>query len=154
MGKTMMARNTYLTALALAAALLFAAPASAKEAIYSNWLGQAIGGYDTVAYFTAGKPVEGNGDFTAKWKGANWRFASAVNRDMFIAMPEKYAPKYGGYCAYAVANNTTAKIDPTAWAIVDGKLYLNYSHDIQKTWTADQDAFIAAADKNWPSVLQ
>ena len=112
----MMARNTYLTALALAVALFFTAPASAKEAIYSNWLGQAIGGYDPVAYFTAGKPVEGNGDFTAKWKGADWRFATAANRDLFIAMPEKYAPKYGGYCAYAVAQNSTAKIDPTAWA--------------------------------------
>jgi hypothetical protein len=150
----MMARNTYLTALALAFALIFTVPASAKEAIYSNWLGRAIGGYDPVAYFTAGKPVEGSGDFTAKWKGADWRFASAANRDLFITMPEKYAPKYGGYCAYAVAQNSTAKIDPTAWAIVDGKLYLNYSHDIQKTWTANRAAFIAAADKNWPSVLQ
>jgi len=149
----MMARNTNLTALALAVALFFTAPASAKEAIYSNWLGQAIGGYDPVAYFTAGKPVEGNGDFTAKWKGADWRFATAANRDLFIAMPEKYAPKYGGYCAYAVAQNSTAKIDPTAWAIVDGKLYLNYSHAIQKTWTADRAAYIAAADRNWPSVL-
>ncbi|MBT6973930.1 MAG: YHS domain protein [Rhodospirillaceae bacterium] len=148
-----MARNTYLTALALAVALFFTAPASAKEAIYSNWLGQAIGGYDPVAYFTAGKPVEGNGDFTAKWKGADWRFATAANRDLFIAMPEKYAPKYGGYCAYAVAQNSTAKIDPTAWAIVDGKLYLNYSHAIQKPWTADRAAYIAAADRNWPSVL-
>ena len=150
----MMARNTYLTALALAVALFFTAPASAKEAIYSNWLGQAIGGYDPVAYFTEGKPVEGSGDYTAKWKGADWRFASAANRDMFVAAPEKYAPQYGGYCAYAVAQNSTAKIDPTAWAIVNGKLYLNYSHDIQKTWIANRDAFIVAADKNWPSVLQ
>jgi hypothetical protein len=69
-------------------------------------------------------------------------------------MPEKYAPKYGGYCAYAVSQNDTAKIDPTAWSIVEGKLYLNYSHDVQKTWLANRDAYIAAAEKNWPGVLQ
>ena len=68
-------------------------------------------------------------------------------------MPEQYAPKYGGYCAYAVAQNSTAKIDPEAWKIVDGKLYLNYSKGIQKTWEGDQAAFIVAADKNWPGVL-
>jgi YHS domain-containing protein len=151
---TMLARSTVLTALALAVALLAAAPANAKEAIYQNWLGRAIAGYDPVAYFTQGKPVEGKGDFSAKWMGATWRFASAQNRDLFVAMPEKYAPKYGGYCAYAVANNITAKIDPTAWAIVEGKLYLNYSHEIQKTWEADREAYITAADKNWPGVLQ
>ena len=150
----MLAKSTIMRALVLAATMLFAAPASAADAIYSNWLDRAIAGYDPVAYFTAGKAVEGDGDFTATWKGANWRFASAANRDLFIADPEKYAPKYGGYCAYAVAQNSTAKIDPTAWAIVDGKLYLNYSHDVQKTWTADRKAYIAAADKNWPGVLQ
>ena len=149
----MLIKNVRFSALALAIAMLFTVPAYAADAIYSNWLGRAIGGYDPVAYFTEGKPVEGSGDYTAKWKGADWRFASAANRDMFVAAPEKYAPQYGGYCAYAVAQNSTAKIDPTAWAIVDGKLYLNYSHAIQKTWTADRAAYIAAADRNWPSVL-
>ena len=149
----MLKKHTILTALALATALFMAAPAMAADAIYSNWLGKAIGGYDPVAFFPAHKPVEGSGDFTAKWKGATWRFASAENRAKFTAMPEKYAPQYGGYCAYAVANNSTAKIDPEAWKIVDGKLYLNYSKDIQKTWEADQTAFIMAADKNWPGVL-
>ncbi|NQV60552.1 MAG: YHS domain-containing protein [Alphaproteobacteria bacterium] len=135
-------------------ALFVAAPAGAAEAIYSNWRGRAIGGYDPVAYFTDGRAVEGKSAFTAKWMGANWRFASAANRDLFVAAPDKYAPKYGGYCAYAVAQNSTAKIDPRAWTIVNGKLYLNYSLDIQKTWSADRDAYIAAADKNWPGVLQ
>ena len=150
----MLIKNVRFSALALAIAMLFTVPAYAADAIYSNWLGRAIGGYDPVAYFTEGKPVEGSGDYTAKWKGADWRFASAANRDMFVAAPEKYAPQYGGYCAYAVAQNSTAKIDPTAWAIVNGKLYLNYSPDIQKTWIANRDAFIVAAYKNWPSVLQ
>ncbi|MDE0944464.1 MAG: YHS domain protein [Alphaproteobacteria bacterium] len=151
MGKRLTAR---VFALAFMLAMLFTIPAFAADAIYSNWLGRAIAGYDPVAYFTTGKPVEGDGEITATWKGAEWRFASAANRDLFVATPEKYAPQYGGYCAYAVAQNSTAKIDPTAWAIVNGKLYLNYSHDIQKTWVADQAAFILTADKNWPSVLQ
>ncbi len=150
----MLAKKSILTALALTMALFVAAPAGAAEAIYSNWRGRAIGGYDPVAYFTDGRAVEGKSAFTAKWMGANWRFASAANRDLFVAAPDKYAPKYGGYCAYAVAQNSTAKIDPRAWTIVNGKLYLNYSFDIQKTWSADRDAYIAAADKNWPGVLQ
>lgn len=149
----MLAKNMMLTALAVTMVLFLAAPVSAAEAIYTNWRGKAIAGYDPVAYFMAGKPVEGDGDFTAKWNGATWYFASAENRGKFTAQPEKYAPQYGGYCAYAVANNSTAKIDPEAWKIVDGKLYLNYSKDIQKTWEADQAAFIVKADKNWPGVL-
>jgi len=150
----MLAKKSILTALALAMALFVTAPAGAAEAIYSNWLGRAIGGYDPVAYFTDARAVEGKSAFTAKWMGANWRFTSAANRDLFVAAPDKYAPKYGGYCAYAVAQNSTAKIDPRAWTIVNGKLYLNYSLDIQKTWSADRDAYIADADKNWPGVLQ
>ncbi|MBC8240425.1 MAG: YHS domain protein [Alphaproteobacteria bacterium] len=150
----MLAKKSILTALALAMALFVTAPAGAAEAIYSNWQGRAIGGYDPVAYFTDARAMEGKSAFTAKWMGASWRFTSAANRDLFMAMPEKYAPKYGGYCAYAVSQGYTAKIDPTAWSIVEGKLYLNYSHDVQKTWVAKRDAYIAAADKNWPGVLQ
>ena len=137
--------------------VVFTAPLAhaAAKTVYnaSRWTKVAIEGTDPVAYFTQGKPVEGSKEFTHKWGEANWRFASARNRDLFKTDPEKYAPQYGGYCAYAVANNSTAKIDPEAWKIVDGKLYLNYSKDIQKTWEADQTAFIMAADKNWPGVL-
>ncbi len=137
----------------LAMTLVLAAPAMAEDAIYSNWLGKAIAGYDPVAYFTEQKPVEGDSDFTTKWMGATWYFATAQNRDKFADMPEKFAPQYGGYCAYAVSQGYTAKIDPEAWKIVEGKLYLNYSKGVQKTWEANQTAFITAADKNWPGVL-
>src|SRR5512135_2769630 len=89
--------------------------------------GVAIRGYDPVAYFTESKPVEGSKQFTFEWQGATWRFASAANRDLFAKTPEKYAPQYGGYCAYAVSQGHTATIDPQRWRIVDGKLYLNYS---------------------------
>jgi YHS domain-containing protein len=149
----MLIKRTMLYVLALATAMIFAAPAFAADPVYTNWLGKAIAGYDPVSYHTMGKPVEGNSDFKTKWKGATWYFASAENRDKFTAMPEKFAPQYGGYCAYAVSQNSTAKIDPEMWTIVDGKLYLNYSEGIQERWLADQTAFITAADKNWPGVL-
>ena len=152
--QNMFGKGTRLSALVLAIAMLFAVPAYAADAIYSNWLGRAIGGYDPVAYFTEDKAVEGNGDYTAEWKGADWRFASAANRDLFVAAPEKDAPRDVGHWASAVAQTATAKMDPTAWAVVNDKLYLNYSHDIQKTWIADRDAFIIAANNNWPGVLE
>lgn len=127
--------------------------AHAADPVFSTWTGKAINGYDPVAYFTEGKPVEGSGDHTAEWNGATWQFASAGNRDAFVADPEKYAPQYGGYCAYAVAQGATAKTEPEAWKIVDGKLYLNYSLDVQKRWEAQQSQYITDADKNWPGVL-
>lgn len=130
-----------------------AGPAWAADPVYSDWLGNAIKGYDPEAYFTMNKPVEGSSDISAEWNGATWHFASADNRAAFLADPEKYAPQYGGYCAYAVAQGSTAKIEPDVWAIVDGKLYLNYSKDVQSRWQADRDNYIAAADKNWPGVL-
>ena len=145
-------RNVTRAATFLIIGLLFSAPALAVEPVYSAD-GAAIHGYDPVAYFTEEKPVKGDPAHSATYQRTTWHFASAANRDMFTAEPEKFAPQYGGYCAYAVANNSTAKIDPEAWKIVDGKLYLNYSKDIQKTWEADQTAFIMAADKNWPGVL-
>ena len=100
-----------------------AAQAKSTE-IYTGWLSSsAVGGYDPVAYFTEGKPVAGNSGITHQWKGATWRFASEKNRDLFKAEPAKYAPQYGGYCAWAVSQGYTAKGDPNHWKIVDGKLY-------------------------------
>jgi YHS domain-containing protein len=116
--------------------------------------GVAVGGYDPVAYFTEHKPVQGKTDITYSWKGVMWRFASAQNRDAFKAAPEKYAPQYGGYCAYAVAKGGTAKGDPMAWHIVDGKLYLNVNASVQKIWEKDIPGYIKAAEKNWPDVLK
>lgn len=146
-------RRLFAALSAMAILTLIAAPAWAADPVYSDWLGKAIKGYDPVAYFTEGKPVEGSSDFTAEFDGATWYFASAQNRDAFVADPDKYAPQYGGYCAYAVANGSTAKIDPEAWSVVDGKLYLNYSLSVRDRWTARQAEYIAAADRNWPGVL-
>jgi hypothetical protein len=129
------------------------AAAAQKAEIYADRAG-AMRGYDPVAYFTENRPVKGAAAFTHQWKGATWRFASAENRARFAAAPEKFAPQYGGYCAYAVANNYTASIDPQAWRIVDGKLYLNYSLAVRETWAKDIPGNISKADANWPGVLR
>ena len=114
--------------------------------------GVAIEGYDPVAYFKAGKPVRGAASFTAKHDGATWRFASAANRDAFAANPAAYAPQFGGYCAWAVSRGYTAEIDPDAWRIVSGKLYLNYSKGVQRQWSQDMLRNIAKGNANWPGL--
>ncbi len=113
----------------------------------------AIRGYDAVAYHKRERPVKGSSSFTAQWNGATWRFANAENRDDFIADPEKWAPQYGGYCAWAVSNNATASTDPDAWSLVDGRLYLNYSLSVRQRWGQDIPGNIARGDANWPGVL-
>jgi YHS domain-containing protein len=132
-----------------------AAPAAAEDPVYTGLFSDlAVSGYDPVAYFTDGKPVEGRGDFEYEWNGATWRFASQSNLAAFEAEPEAYAPQYGGYCAWAVSQGYTASSDPDAWRIVDGKLYLNYSKSVQEKWQQDIPGNIAKADRNWPAVLE
>lgn len=114
----------------------------------------ALQGYDTVAYFTVGEPTKGSADYTTTYNGAEFRFASEENLNLFLGNPEQYAPQYGGYCAWAVARGQTAKGDARRWAIVDNKLYLNYNKGIQKKWDKDRAGFITSADSNWPTVLQ
>jgi YHS domain-containing protein len=115
--------------------------------------GIAIKGYDPVAYFTDAMPVKGDSRFEYVWSGAKWLFASEEHLALFKNEPEKYAPRYGGYCAYAVSQGTTADIDPASWSIVDGKLYLNLNKDVQGLWEQDIPGYIQKADKNWPAVL-
>ena len=128
--------------------------AQAADPIYTPLFSdKAVSGYDAVAYFTEGKPVKGESDFEYDYMGATWRFSSAENLEAFKADPEKYAPQYGGYCAWAVSQNYTAKGNPNNWTIVDGKLYLNYNDEIQARWEKDIPGFIAKANENWPGVL-
>jgi YHS domain-containing protein len=130
-----------------------AAHAKSPE-IYTAFLSStAVAGFDPVAYFTEGKPVAGKSDITHTWKGVVWRFSSENNRDLFKAKPETYAPQYGGYCAWAVAQGYTAKGDPNHWKIVSGKLYLNYDGNVQRNWEKDVPGHITNANKNWPKVL-
>lgn len=149
-------RTCLLAATAMALAATFALhPAAAQRsnppAVYTGIVkGVAVGGYDPVAYFTVGKPVPGKADITVTHEGATWRFASAANRDAFKAEPAKYAPQYGGHCAWAVANGYTAKGDPNAWTMSGGKLYLNYNKHVQKGWEQDIAGNVKKGDANWP----
>ena len=130
-----------------------AGTALALDPVFSTYLGGAIRGYDPVAYHTEGKPVKGKRAHRVEWKEATWSFASAENKALFEGDPEKYAPRYGGYCAWAVSNGYTASIDPDAWSIVDGKLYLNYSLGVRTQWSQDIPGNIAKGDVNWPQLL-
>lgn len=127
--------------------------ASSPIRYFTDSQGLAIRGTDPVAYFTQGRPVAGQPQFAHTWSGATWWFASAEHRDRFAANPEQYAPQYGGFCAWAVSRGYTAAIDPQAWKIVDGKLYLNYNRGIQRRWERDIPGNIQKADANWPGVL-
>jgi YHS domain-containing protein len=134
--------------------LLFSLPVRAESDIYTGYFSDlAISGYDSVAYFTEGKPVEGNDKFSLNYKGAQWQFSSQANLEAFTLAPDKYAPQYGGYCAWAVAHDNTAKGEPDQWYIHEGKLYLNYNADIREKWLKDKEALIKQADTNWPTVL-
>jgi YHS domain-containing protein len=141
--------------LAFCGALFSASAASARDAeVYAgSFSSLAVGGFDAVAYFKAGRPVAGNDQFSTQYKGVTWRFASKENLDAFVASPMAYAPQYGGYCAWAVAQGYTASGDPQFWKIVNGKLYLNYDRSVQAKWEKDIPGFITKADKNWPGVL-
>lgn len=146
------------TALALAAmgigGLILPGAAARAAEVFTNVWGLAIRGTDPVAYFTEGRPVAGRAEHSLEWRGATWRFASAEHRALFAAEPERYAPQYGGYCAWAVAQGYTASIDPEAWDIVDGRLFLNYSKDVQRQWREGRDGFIPAADGHWPDLAR
>ncbi len=109
----------------------------------------AIKGYDSVAYFKAGKAVKGSESFTFKWHDMTWYFVSKENRDLFAASPEKYAPQYDGYCAWALTESRKAITDPEVWKIVDGKLYLNCSKTAYEKWSRDIPGNIKKADENW-----
>lgn len=143
-------------AMLMAGALMFAAmfgmapQANAGEFFERN--GVAIDGFDPVAYFTEKKPTKGNQSFSSQYKESTFHFSNAANRDMFAANPEKFAPQYDGFCAYGVSQGAKVKIEGDLWAVVDGKLYLNYDEGVQATWVKDIPGYIKTADKKWPDV--
>ena len=112
----------------------------------------AIKGYDPVAYFTESKPVRGKPEYKTKWHDASWMFSSAENLDKFKGDPDKYSPRYGGFCALAVASGRKADIDPTAWSIVNGRLYLNYNRQSRESWREHTAENIDKADRKWPTM--
>jgi YHS domain-containing protein len=152
----MKVRNVLICGAALVALAAYAKPGVAGplggvDPVNKSFFGGvALKGYDAVAYFKEGEPVKGSKEFQHDWMGAKWYFVSAANRDLFAKEPEKYAPQFGGYCAWAVSRGYTADIDPQAWKVVEGRLYLNYNKDVQRMWEQDVSGNIKKGHENWP----
>lgn len=139
----------------LGAFVVAAGAAVAGEKVYTGLVsGTGAGGYDVVAYVAEGKARKGEAAITAEHGGVAYRFVSEANRGRFQSDPERYLPRYGGYCAWAVANGYTAKGDPEAWSVVDGRLYLNYSKSIRGRWEQDVPGNIAKGDAQWPALAR
>ena len=150
----MLTRRSFLMSAAAApAAITLATPALASTPETFAVDGLAIRGYDPVAYFKQKKPVKGLADHAIMWRGAEWRFSSAENLAAFEGNAAEYAPQYGGYCAYAVAQGYTAKTEANAWSIHKGRLYLNFNRSVRALWAVSKDKFVAQGDVNWPTVL-
>lgn len=128
-----------------------AAACSSTESVALNTddAGNALKGYDAVAYFAVNSAIKGDAKYAYVWNGAKWLFSSEENMTKFMAEPEAYAPQFGGYCAYAVSNGYTADGDPNAWKVADGKLYLNYSPEVKQMWEKEQDERIKQGKINW-----
>lgn len=139
-------------ALVLSTAAIAASPALADEVTTFVTNDAAIGGTDPVAYFTEGKAVAGKDSFTTTYDDVTWKFSSAENRDLFAANPEKYAPQYGGFCAFGLSKGFKVPVVPEAWKIIDGKLYLNNSLSVQSRFEKDTSRLINDADLNWEIV--
>jgi YHS domain-containing protein len=114
--------------------------------------GKAIKGYDPVAFFKESKPVKGSDKFQYKWKDATWLFSTNENLEAFKADPEKYAPQYGGYCAYGTSQGHKAPTQTDTWTVLNDKLYFNYNDKVKELWTKDQANLIKVADEKWPEV--
>ena len=127
--------------------------AIAGSPVNKTWFyGLAIKGYDPVAYFVDGQAVKGEKAYRYEWQGATWRFSSEEHKKRFIEDPEKYAPQYGGYCAWSVSQGGKVTIDPKMWKIVDGKLYLNFNSKVQEKWLEKMDYWIGQANDVWPMI--
>ena len=127
-------------------------PALAADTVNVDEDGVILGGFDPVAYFTAGKPVEGKSRYSHSWNGAVYRFASAENLEAFKGAPEKYAPAYGGFCSYGVRVGKKLAIDPAAWEVVDGRLFVQLDRGTRSLWLEERDKNIAIGDRIWPSI--
>ena len=142
-------RSFFVQALAALAAAVFVTAVQAGEFFEKE--GVALRGYDAVAYVKDGKAVKGSPQYKLEYKGSGFHFSSQAHRDAFAADPVKYAPQYGGFCAFGISKGYKAATDPAAFTVVNGKLYLNYNRDVQKQWSADVPGFVALADKQWPA---
>ncbi len=158
-GWTRSSRRSAITLVSLAlwasAAAQAAPPVNViKPGVFGGNGETAILGYDAVAYFSDGKPVKGQDKLVAEYLGAKWLFASQAHLDTFKADPAKYAPQYGGYCAYGVSQDNLVSIEPDKFKLHDGKLYLNYNAEVQAKWLQDPQGFIRIADSKFQALLR
>ena len=130
----------------------FSAPALAASAVNLNAEGFAIEGYDPVAYFNEEKAVPGDSQWTADYGGAKYAFSAQENRERFLQDPEKFVPKYGGYCAFSMAHGSKSRIDPHQWKIVDGKIYFMINPGTRSLWSKKPDHYIRSADVAWQKI--
>lgn len=130
-------------------ALLFTMALYAQDGKFYNTNGIAIKGYDPVAYFVQHSALEGKDNIILEWSGIIWKFSSKENFNLFKMNPQKYAPAYGGFCAYGTSEKHLSPTDPTAWTIVNNKLYLNYNQKVKEIWMKDTAVRINNADSNW-----
>jgi hypothetical protein len=137
--------------MALLASLLSFSAMAQKASVF-NTKGIAINGYDVVAFFTDSNAVKGMPAFKVHWQDADWLFINTEHAASFKANPEKYAPQYGGYCAYGTAEGHKAPTEIDTWKIKDGKLYFNYNKQVQKMWLNDLPHLIEKADGQWPLI--
>lgn len=142
--------SALITATLLALAFL---PVNADEQVFTGEEGNvAVEGYDVVAYFTQGEPMQGSPEHSMQWRGAEWRFASADHLARFRENPERFAPAYGGYCAYGAAQGKALASSPHFWKIEDGRLYLNLNEKVHGLWNEDREGHIQTADAHWPDL--
>jgi YHS domain-containing protein len=152
---TMNLARRFASASLLVVVMLVAFPASAEGGrVNKDGNDVAIKGYDPVAYFTEGQPMKGKAEFEHSWNEATWHFANAEHKTLFARDPEHYAPRYGGFCAGGMALGWVAPVDPEAWVIVDGRLYLNYDKPGRDDFAEDPEPAIAQADANWERLGQ
>ncbi len=138
--------------LAAMLAMMLCGAASAQQ--FFSVRGVALDGYDVVTYHTEDEAVQGVREHRIEWNGSDWYFANDRNARLFAADPERYAPAYGGYCAYAAANNAVAPVDPKAFTVIDETLYLNFSPGVKRRWDRDQEKYINLADQYWPALSE
>ncbi len=126
--------------------------ATAQKAEIFSPGGIAIKGYDAVAFFKQSKPVKGLDKYSYQWNNATWLFSDEESRAAFKAAPEKYAPQYGGYCAYGASEGHKAPIETDTWSVVNDKLYFNYNKKVKEIWQKDEENLIKIADQKWPAI--
>ena len=146
---TILLRALAPTSLSVLMMAALALPALAEERINKNSENVAIRGYDTVAYFTEGRAVEGKPEFEYVWQDARWRFVKAGHRDMFARDPERYAPRFGGFCTGGLSLGYMIQANPENWSIIDGRLYMNHSRRGRDRLRANPAPIIAAAEGTW-----